>query len=85
MVGARIDPIVEGSKILVTIKKSGGVVCGIYKNSTAPLANFSTISKVWNGNTANPQMNSQNHIMLTVYTVNNFHSKKCEICAAINF
>lgn len=49
MVNGRVDPLLENSKILVVIKKSGSVVCGIYTKNTAPAANFTNASKVWNG------------------------------------
>jgi hypothetical protein len=43
------DPNVMESKILVTIKKGGGKVCGTYTSATAPASNFNSALKVWNG------------------------------------
>ncbi|MEJ7693430.1 SdrD B-like domain-containing protein [Daejeonella sp.] len=52
MVNSRIDPRVESSKILVTIKKGGSKICGSYTSSSAPSANFTSPTKVWSGNNA---------------------------------
>lgn len=49
VVNGRIDPKVEGARILVIIKKSGGKICGSFTNSSAPAANFTSINKIWNG------------------------------------
>ncbi len=43
---------VEGSKLLVVIKKNGAKVYGTFTSATAPSANFNTLNKVWAGNTA---------------------------------
>ncbi|MDR3697049.1 hypothetical protein [Mucilaginibacter sp.] len=51
-VGGRIDPAARESKMLVIIKNNGIKVCGTYTVNSAPPANFSTVNKVWNGNTA---------------------------------
>jgi len=48
----RIDPAVEESKLLVVIKKGGNTVCGAYTGSTAPAADFNTMTKVWSGSNA---------------------------------
>lgn len=48
----KLDPILEGSKILVQIKKGGAVICGSYTPSSAPAAGFSGIVKIWSGNAA---------------------------------
>ncbi|HVX52565.1 MAG TPA: hypothetical protein VHB48_20565 [Chitinophagaceae bacterium] len=50
--GARLNPALEDSKILVLIKKGGTKVCGAYTSSTAPDAGFTTVSKVWHGQNA---------------------------------
>lgn len=52
MVNGRVLETAETSKILVTIKKAGSKVCGIYTASTAPGASFTTATKVWSGNNA---------------------------------
>jgi len=52
MTNGRIDPKLEGCKILVSIKKSGANACGAYNNNTAPQANFASVSKMWSGNAA---------------------------------
>jgi hypothetical protein len=48
----RVDPAVEESKMLVIIKKGGSKICGAYTSSTAPAADFNTLTKVWSGNNA---------------------------------
>ncbi|MFI5137651.1 MAG: hypothetical protein ACHQIM_07475, partial [Sphingobacteriales bacterium] len=48
----RIDPAVEESKLLVLIKRGGNTVCGAYAGSTAPAADFNTMTKVWSGTNA---------------------------------
>lgn len=48
----RIDERAKDGKILVTIKKGGTKVCGVYTGSSAPAANFNSISKVWSGSNA---------------------------------
>lgn len=50
--GGKLDPILEGSKILVQIKKGGAIICGSYTPSSAPAAGFSGIVKIWSGNAA---------------------------------
>lgn len=52
MVNGKIDPSVEGSKILVSIKKAGSTVCGNANINSAPQANFNSANKVWSGNAA---------------------------------
>lgn len=52
LVNGRIDGRVTESKILVTIKKGGSKVCGVYTGSTAPSANFNSVAKSWAGNNA---------------------------------
>lgn len=47
-----LNPILEYSRILVVIKKSGNVVCGNYTPATAPSPNFTTPNKTWNGTAA---------------------------------
>ena len=51
-VNGRIDPRLESSNILVTIKKGGAKICGSYTSSSAPSANFNSPTKVWSGNNA---------------------------------
>ena len=51
-VNGRLDPHVQESKILVTIKKGGSKICGTYTGNSAPAANFNTPTKVWAGNNA---------------------------------
>ena len=51
-VNGRIDPRLESSNILVTIKKGGAKICGLYTSSSAPSANFNSPIKVWSGNNA---------------------------------
>jgi hypothetical protein len=51
-VTGRVDPMVEESKLLLTIKKGGVKVCGAFTGSSAPAANFSTLTKVWSGTNA---------------------------------
>lgn len=48
-IAGKIDPILEGSRILVQIKKGGAKACGSYTASSAPATNFTSISKMWNG------------------------------------
>ena len=48
----RVDPVVMESKLLVTIKKEGKLVCGSYTGKSAPAANFSSMTKVWSGKNA---------------------------------
>ncbi|MCW3073617.1 MAG: hypothetical protein JWP69_686 [Flaviaesturariibacter sp.] len=52
LLNGRIDPRVEGSKLLVTIKKGGAKVCGTYTSNSAPAANFGSATKVWSGTNA---------------------------------
>ncbi|HEV8081145.1 MAG TPA: hypothetical protein VGP43_10550, partial [Chitinophagaceae bacterium] len=52
LVNGRIDPRVESSKILVSIKKGGVKICGSYTSTSAPSANFTSATKVWSGNNA---------------------------------
>jgi hypothetical protein len=47
--GGRIDPSLESSRILLTVKKSGGKACGSYTGQTAPPAGFNSLNKVWSG------------------------------------
>lgn len=49
VVNGRVDPRIEGAKILVIIKKSGAKICGSFTSSSAPVANFTSINKIWNG------------------------------------
>ncbi len=51
-VAGRVDPMVEESKLLLTIKKGGVKVCGAFTGSSAPAANFNTLTKVWSGTNA---------------------------------
>ncbi len=48
----RIEPSTADSRILVTIKNGGNIMCGAYTSNTAPSANFTTLVKVWNGSNA---------------------------------
>ncbi len=48
----QIDYALIESKILVTIKKNGNKICGVYSNNSAPASNFNTASKVWSGSNA---------------------------------
>jgi hypothetical protein len=45
----QLNGMVQESKILVTIKKDGGKICGTYTPATAPNAGFSTLIKNWSG------------------------------------
>ena len=45
----RVDGSVMESKLLVTIKKGGGIVCGSYTGKSAPPSNFNVPNKVWSG------------------------------------
>lgn len=45
----RIPPVVVESRILVTIKSGGSKICGSYTLTNAPMANFNTATKTWNG------------------------------------
>ncbi len=45
-------PSVDGSKILVVIRKGSTKVCGSYTSTSAPSANFTSFVKVWSGNDA---------------------------------
>lgn len=51
-VNGRMDPLLEGSKVLVNIKKSGTTVCGSNNIGSAPQANLAATNKVWSGNAA---------------------------------
>jgi hypothetical protein len=51
-VAGRVDPMVEESKLLLTIKKGGVKVCGAFTGNSAPSANFNTLTKVWSGTNA---------------------------------
>lgn len=51
-VAGRVDPMVEESKLLITIKKGGVKVCGAFTGNSAPTANFNTLTKVWSGTNA---------------------------------
>jgi hypothetical protein len=51
-VNGRINPAVEESRILVTIKRDGNKICGAYSAGSAPAADFKTPSKVWRGSSA---------------------------------
>lgn len=51
-VNGRVDGLAQESKILVTIKKGGGKVCGDYTSGNAPEAGFASMSRVWAGNNA---------------------------------
>ena len=51
-INGRVDALVEESKILVTIKKNGAKICGSYTNTSAPAANFNSLTKVWSGGVA---------------------------------
>jgi len=48
----RVTPHVVESKLLVTIKKGGAKICGIYTGNSAPASGFNTLTKVWNGTNA---------------------------------
>lgn len=52
MANGRVIETAESAKMLVTIKKAGNKVCGIYNPNSAPAANFTIATKVWNGNNA---------------------------------
>ena len=45
----RVDGSVMESKLLVTIKKGGSVVCGSFNSKSAPPSNFNVPTKVWSG------------------------------------
>jgi len=48
----RVTPHVVESKLLVTIKKGGTKICGIYTGNSAPASGFNTLTKVWSGSNA---------------------------------
>jgi hypothetical protein len=52
MENGKLAAAVEESKILVFIRKNGIRVCGSYNTGTAPMAGFTTATKVWSGNQA---------------------------------
>ena len=45
----RVDGSVMESRLLVTIKKGGAIVCGSYTSKSAPPSNFNVPTKVWSG------------------------------------
>lgn len=49
MLNGRMDPLVESSQVLVTIRKGGSRTCGGFSSSTAPAANFTSPGKTWSG------------------------------------
>jgi hypothetical protein len=49
MLNGTLNGNVIESKMLVTIKRDGAKVCGMYTKSTAPNAGFTTAVKTWNG------------------------------------
>lgn len=49
---SRVDAAVEGSRILVIIKQNGAKICGAYTSSTAPVSDFTGLTKVWSGSNA---------------------------------
>jgi hypothetical protein len=49
MDSGRISPVVAESKILVTIKMGGTVICGSYNQQSAPQSNFNSATKTWSG------------------------------------
>lgn len=51
-VNGRPDIRVEGSRILVEIKKAGSKICGSYTSATAPSTKFTSSNKFWRGNDA---------------------------------
>lgn len=48
----KVDAAVMDSKILVTIKKNGSKICGVYTANSAPSSNFNTVTKVWSSKNA---------------------------------
>lgn len=48
-VNGRVDSRLQESKILVSIRKGGSKICGIYTGSSAPASNFNAVTKTWNG------------------------------------
>jgi hypothetical protein len=52
MAKGRIDPSLESSRILVTVKKGGSKACGAYTGQTTVSAGFSSLNKVWSGSNA---------------------------------
>lgn len=51
-VNGKVDGRLQGSKVLVMIKKGGTKICGTYTSNTAPGANFNISTKVWSGTNA---------------------------------
>ncbi|MBK8611383.1 MAG: hypothetical protein IPL84_15950 [Chitinophagaceae bacterium] len=49
MPNGQISPLVIESKILVTIKSGGSIICGSYNPQTAPQSNFNSVTKTWSG------------------------------------
>src|SRR6185437_883974 len=47
-----VDPAVRESRLLVIITRGGVKVCGDFIINTAPVANFNTVNKQWNGYSA---------------------------------
>ena len=47
--GGQVNGTVQESRILVSIKRDGSKVCGLYTKSNAPSANFNTVVKSWSG------------------------------------
>ena len=49
LVQGKMDPRVQESRILVTIKNGSNKICGSFTQQTAPLANFNSATKNWSG------------------------------------
>ncbi len=49
MQNGQIPGLVIESKILVTIKSGGSIICGSYTPQTAPQSNFNSATKTWSG------------------------------------
>jgi hypothetical protein len=45
----QLDGMVQESKMLVTIKRDGSKICGMFSRNSAPNAGFSSVVKNWNG------------------------------------
>lgn len=52
MYNGRVVEAAESVRMLVTIKKAGAKICGIYTGATAPITGFTSAVKVWSGNNA---------------------------------
>lgn len=52
LANGRVDTSLEGSKILVFVKRNGARICGAYTSASAPSANFTGATRTWRGTEA---------------------------------